>query len=678
MTRFLRMALGVFIGAILLLALLVLAVAAAALGIRSDVNQPPPPQVVLHSPSFGDAVGANDEVLVRGNAASTEAGITRVELWVDGALLAVRESQLPGGSTPFPFMEMWLPGTPGAHTLVVRAYDADGRDGQTTVLVQAEDRPRTPPSDTHMVEEGETLERLGQELEVPPEAIAALNPDLTGDPQPGTEIRIPTPSAGSEDRGEEPPVPVSFTEAPDPIREDESLLGGLTRLIPAGLLGPLFDPDPGDFLEVEAISFQVHDDYDGVWCYVSIPGLGLERIPAEGSFGGGDEWRWDVEAEMGPAHRRLIVVPPASQVYLTLRCLGYRATPEGDALYDLGTMIGTHPESDWDGRHLHRNAYGEGGWFDVDYRIWPAGESGYEGELPAPVLSAECFQRWDFFETAWCTLSWTYPFPTPPGWEHIDGYLVLRNGSLLLQTESPTAYPVYLFERGEGWLPPCGETWEYQVVAYHGNPLMGPPDGVRSAASNSVFVGPETTCAQGRTVFLTLNYLHVCSLDVDCSHYCGLPACLDTRGIGGPSDESHCGGDIGCDPDYADLYGTYAYGSISVNGERMWSAGDTLNSGHIYQMRPGEGITRVFHLAPDDSLTISSAFYDYDAMTDDDPFCVGDYEFLPEHLVQIRDAGGRTDSILFNGGDGACFLNYSMSVMGEVLPAPDYERPAWP
>ena len=62
----------------------------------------------------------------------------------------------------------------------------------------------------------------------------------------------------------------------------------------------------------------------------------------------------------------------------------------------------------------------------------------------------------------------------------------------------------------------------------------------------------------------------------------------------------------------------------------------------------------------------------------DDPFCVGDYEFLPSHLVQIRDAGGRTDSILFNGGDGACFLNYSMSVMGEVLPAPDYERPAWP
>ena len=38
---------------------------------------------------------------------------------------------------------------------------------------------------------------------------------------------------------------------------------------------------------MEAISFQVHDDYDGVWCYVSMSGLGLERIPAEGSFGGG-------------------------------------------------------------------------------------------------------------------------------------------------------------------------------------------------------------------------------------------------------------------------------------------------------------------------------------------------------------------------------------------------------
>ena len=313
---------------------------------------------------------------------------------------------------------------------------------------------------------------------------------------------------------------------------------------------------------------------------------------------------------MGPAHRRLIVVPPAEQVYLTLRCLGYRATPEGDALYDLGTMIGTHPESDWDGRHLHRTAYGEGGWFDVDYRIWPAGESGYEGELPAPLLSVECFPRYEFSDwTAWCTLSWTYPFPDlPPGWEHIDGYLVLRNGSLLIQQErGPTAYPVFLTERGEGWLPPCGETWEYQVVAYSREPADGAAgwgplggeqlglcrarDDVRARAARCF--SPSTTCTSVRSTW-TAATIAVCR------------RAWKRAASGAQATESHCGGDIGCDPDHADLYGTYAYGSISVNGERLWSAGDTLNSGHIYGMGRGEGITRVFHLDPDDSLTISS------------------------------------------------------------------------
>ncbi len=63
-------------------------------------------------------------------------GIEHVELWVDGELHASKKSELPQGSTPFPFVELWQPDSAGQHVLTARAYNSKKRDTVVSVVVQ--------------------------------------------------------------------------------------------------------------------------------------------------------------------------------------------------------------------------------------------------------------------------------------------------------------------------------------------------------------------------------------------------------------------------------------------------------------------------------------------------------------------------------------------------------------
>ena len=78
------------------------------------------PGVVILSPAHGSQFSEGESVAVQ-STATDAAGITRVELLVDGAV--VRLDSAPTPQTTFTLIQTWQ-ATGGAHTLMVRAYNA--------------------------------------------------------------------------------------------------------------------------------------------------------------------------------------------------------------------------------------------------------------------------------------------------------------------------------------------------------------------------------------------------------------------------------------------------------------------------------------------------------------------------------------------------------------------------
>lgn len=89
---------------------------------RCSASDTTPPAVTLLEPAAGATVSGTTPV--RANA-SDNVGVTRVDLWVDGALAA------SDGSAPYEFAWNTSAETDGAHTLQVRAHDASGNTGSS-------------------------------------------------------------------------------------------------------------------------------------------------------------------------------------------------------------------------------------------------------------------------------------------------------------------------------------------------------------------------------------------------------------------------------------------------------------------------------------------------------------------------------------------------------------------
>ncbi|MBI5301090.1 MAG: Ig-like domain-containing protein [Chloroflexi bacterium] len=96
------------------------------------------PLVAINSPRNSERVGVGQETIIHATArGDAQKKIKRVEVWVDGALQDAQSSSLPGGTSPFPIVANWRPTTSGAHTLIVRAFNQDGKHGQASINVQA-------------------------------------------------------------------------------------------------------------------------------------------------------------------------------------------------------------------------------------------------------------------------------------------------------------------------------------------------------------------------------------------------------------------------------------------------------------------------------------------------------------------------------------------------------------
>jgi hypothetical protein len=83
-----------------------------------------PPSVTINEPASGASVAANGYLHISASASGSNP-ITRVELWMDGALVGTQESGVAGGISPFDAsFELLVP--QGQHTLFVRAVNATG------------------------------------------------------------------------------------------------------------------------------------------------------------------------------------------------------------------------------------------------------------------------------------------------------------------------------------------------------------------------------------------------------------------------------------------------------------------------------------------------------------------------------------------------------------------------
>lgn len=94
------------------------------------------PSVLINSPRNGERVAVGQETNIHAVARDAEK-IKRVELWVDGVLRDAQTSSVPGGISPFPLMTNWRPPTPGAHNLIVRAYNARNGRGEASISIDA-------------------------------------------------------------------------------------------------------------------------------------------------------------------------------------------------------------------------------------------------------------------------------------------------------------------------------------------------------------------------------------------------------------------------------------------------------------------------------------------------------------------------------------------------------------
>lgn len=625
------------------------------------------PAVMIKSPGYDEQVSANEITLVQA-IARDPSGVMRVELWSDGELVAVKTSQLPEGSNPFPLIEGWQPESPGKHTLIVRAYNKAQRSGQASVLVEVLDLPKPEPTPVaHEVQAGDTLETIAIEYDVSAEDIAENNPGLEEPLEPGEEILIPPPPPEEEDppRPEEaPPEPLPDEEPPEPAEtvEVSPLLAIAGRLFTRPLISFIS-------LELEGVYLEVDKEYNGVYCYASLAGSAMERVPAEGYLESMGERRWDIEAQMGGENRRIVSVPrEEGRLDVRVNCIGYNESEEGGIIFDLGTLTASHSEEEWDGRLIEQMVNGLHGWFRVGYRIYPFGE---REEVVEPMIWID--PPTNLTEGVMLIMGegWLFGFnfDYPIGAEEtIGGFHIFRNGALLAEVTHPlliSRYPDHNTWFAAIWqsdfYPACPNVYEFYMTAYIDNPIYGRMD---SMPSNSVFTeGDPVPCYRSKVVRVTFEYLHTGCLDLD--DYVIQRLC--TTGQLGSMNQQMGREPCGCNHDPRDW--PIPYGDVWVNGVKacsgLWQDFDSASTYEVGRFFCPSDLL----LGPLDDLTITMKLWDPDVWSSRDLFCPGEYTIGHWELDELAKSppGERKRTYVpeFSNDNGTCWLEFTVEVLSE-------------
>jgi YVTN family beta-propeller protein len=163
------------------------------------------PVVVIARPPDSTQVTLGDTVPVHATATDS-IGVTRAELWVDGAAAATEMSPVAQGQPSFSVVFRWRPEVQGAHTVVVKAYNAAGGVGESSAIVvfvvEGAASPEVTPSGPQPTQQGPEPTPTA-----PPQTPSAPQPTPTG-PPPATATPPPPPPPTNTPL---PPVPTNTT-----------------------------------------------------------------------------------------------------------------------------------------------------------------------------------------------------------------------------------------------------------------------------------------------------------------------------------------------------------------------------------------------------------------------------------------------------------------------------------
>jgi hypothetical protein len=495
------------------------------------------PMILINSPGHGEEVTVGEAVQVFATGRDDNK-IERMELWADGALVQSQASALPDGTSPFPLMAMWVPQTPGNHTIVVRGYNMNDVSGQASVSVNAMEAvpPEIPTGCEgvdlfdHVVQMGETLEGIAGGYELTADQILACNPGLdpTAPLMAGDILHIPAIVSAEED-GPAPDVEPPPYEPPPDVPPEEELPGEAApppeEEAPPGEEAPPEVVEPPEAPEVptpeeagpppvtvtfEALELEVDQAYDNVYCMVKLADADMEQVPETGSFTPVVDNYWDIQAEL--AGMNSVPVPVTGDIFrVEVECFGWI----GIDGWSLGHFVREHGDAEWTGDPIDVTAMADDGrWFRVVYRICPDYPCEPRPVPPAPenlVQTTTCPCAFPLSCPGDCAFVDAFAWDWSGDEATIDGFRLYRNDTMLVEEPDPSArvmgLPAGYFD------PPCGEEWNYHLTAYQGPPGVG----VESDPSNVLtYTGP----ACPTTVVVTFEELYTgCILLDPCPAY---------------------------------------------------------------------------------------------------------------------------------------------------------------
>ena len=158
------------------------------------------PFVAFQDPEPGSRVEEGEAVLVFATARDQDK-VTRLDLWLDDTLMVQQTSPDPMGVNPLSLVYNLFAPAPGAHSLLVRAYNNLGEMGESPtinldVLAIGDPEVAGPEPGLYVTQQGDTLESIAKKFGVTADAIRKANPGLGNTVQAGQIIAVPLPAKG--------------------------------------------------------------------------------------------------------------------------------------------------------------------------------------------------------------------------------------------------------------------------------------------------------------------------------------------------------------------------------------------------------------------------------------------------------------------------------------------------